>query len=361
MARTVRLQVNGASRAVTAQPARPLLGVLRDELDLTGAKYGCGEGQCGACTVLVDGQAARSCVSGWAPSPASRSPPSRALDRGKAAAPAPAGLPRRRGHAVRLLHARHDHGGRRPADEAPRPQRGRRSPRRWTATSAAAGPTRASSPAVQSAAQAMSKGGGRERARRTIRTPIPSGDEPERYELPAGRARLATVSAGLAPRILAGARRRAGRGLGDRATPRRRSRAARRARAGTRSRPREIGAWLHIAEDGTVTAYTGKVEVGQDTRTSLTQAVAEELPARPESVRLVMGDTARTPSTAGTFGSRTTPAMAPQLRRAAAAARAAAGRRARPALLEGRRPPRSSWPRARSPIRPRGARSASAR
>jgi aerobic-type carbon monoxide dehydrogenase small subunit (CoxS/CutS family) len=61
-ARTVRLLVNGASRAVAAQPARPLLGVLRDELDLTGAKYGCGEGQCGACTVLVDGKATRSCV-----------------------------------------------------------------------------------------------------------------------------------------------------------------------------------------------------------------------------------------------------------------------------------------------------------
>jgi isoquinoline 1-oxidoreductase alpha subunit len=62
MARTMRLQVNGASRAVEAQPARPLLGVLREELDLTGAKYGCGEGQCGACTVLVDGKATRSCV-----------------------------------------------------------------------------------------------------------------------------------------------------------------------------------------------------------------------------------------------------------------------------------------------------------
>lgn len=56
------LRVNGRRRAVDVDPARSLLSVLRDELDLTGAKYGCGEGQCGACTVLVDGAAVRSCV-----------------------------------------------------------------------------------------------------------------------------------------------------------------------------------------------------------------------------------------------------------------------------------------------------------
>jgi isoquinoline 1-oxidoreductase len=94
-----------------------------------------------------------------------------------------------------------------------------------------------------------------------------------------------------------------------------------RRRGGGPPPPREIEAWLHIGEDGTVTASTGKVEVGQDIRTSLTQAVADELRLAPESVRLVMGDTARVPFDMGTFGSRTTPSMAPQLRRAAAAAR----------------------------------------
>src|SRR5215207_8116427 len=79
--------------------------------------------------------------------------------------------------------------------------------------------------------------------------------------------------------------------------------------------PREIGAWLHIAEDGAVTAYTGKAEVGQDIRTSLAQAVADELRVAPESVRMVMADTARTPFDAGTFGSRTTPTMSVQLRK----------------------------------------------
>ncbi len=89
------------------------------------------------------------------------------------------------------------------------------------------------------------------------------------------------------------------------------------------SPPPEINAWLHVAADGTVTVYTGKVEFGQDIRTSLTQAVADELPAPLGAIRLVMGDTDLTPFDQGTFGSRTTPFMASQLRRAAAAAREA--------------------------------------
>ena len=56
------LNVNGKSRRVDVDPATPLLWVLRDHLDLVGAKYGCGIGQCGACTVHVDGAALRSCT-----------------------------------------------------------------------------------------------------------------------------------------------------------------------------------------------------------------------------------------------------------------------------------------------------------
>ena len=55
------LHINGAAKPVAAEPERTLLSVLRDDLGLTGAKYGCGEGHCGACTVLVDGRAVRSC------------------------------------------------------------------------------------------------------------------------------------------------------------------------------------------------------------------------------------------------------------------------------------------------------------
>src|SRR5690349_1151599 len=62
MSQLTELDVNGTRRRVHAGPRRSLLSVLRDELDLTGAKYGCGEGQCGACTVLLDGEAVRSCI-----------------------------------------------------------------------------------------------------------------------------------------------------------------------------------------------------------------------------------------------------------------------------------------------------------
>ncbi|MGB9367957.1 MAG: (2Fe-2S)-binding protein [Xanthobacteraceae bacterium] len=58
----ISLKVNGATRSVPAEPDTPLLYVLRNDLELNGAKFGCGMAQCGACTVLIDGKAARSCV-----------------------------------------------------------------------------------------------------------------------------------------------------------------------------------------------------------------------------------------------------------------------------------------------------------
>src|SRR5918997_2449202 len=82
-----------------------------------------------------------------------------------------------------------------------------------------------------------------------------------------------------------------------------------------------IGDWLHIEPGGTVAVYTGKVEVGQDIRTSLAQAVAEELHLPAEAIQLVMADTDRVPWDGGTTGSRTTPVMAAQLRVVAASTR----------------------------------------
>ena len=62
MAKVTALDVNGKKLAVDVDSSVSLLNVLRDQLDLTGTKYGCGEAQCGACTVLLDGEAVRSCV-----------------------------------------------------------------------------------------------------------------------------------------------------------------------------------------------------------------------------------------------------------------------------------------------------------
>jgi len=85
--------------------------------------------------------------------------------------------------------------------------------------------------------------------------------------------------------------------------------------------PKEIGAWLHIGEDGTVTGFAGKAEIGQNVRTTLAQTIADELGVAFASVRMVLADTALTPFDAGTFGSRTTATITPQLRKVAATAR----------------------------------------
>jgi len=139
--------------------------------------------------------------------------------------------------------------------------------------------------------------------------------EPERYELTEGaryafdvdrRDFIRLVGGGLAvlttmPRAVA--QQESGRG------------------AQGRGEATSLSAWLHIDERGNVTAYTGKVEIGQNIRTSLAQAVADELRVPIESVVMVMADTDRVPFDAGTFGSQSTPRMSRQLARAAATAR----------------------------------------
>ena len=142
----------------------------------------------------------------------------------------------------------------------------------------------------------------------------PRPREPERYELAAGPAYRFEVDRREFVKLLGG-------GLVvvvvAAAAPAQESGA----RGGAAAPPREIGAWLHVAADGAVTVYTGKVEFGQDIRTSLSQAVADELRTPLGTIRMVMGDTDLTPFDMGTFGSRTTPYMATQLRQVSAAAR----------------------------------------
>ena len=73
-----RLTINGKTLEVNVNPSTPLLWAIREQVGLTGTKYGCGIAQCGACTVHLDGAAVRSCVLPVAPPRARRSPPSKA-------------------------------------------------------------------------------------------------------------------------------------------------------------------------------------------------------------------------------------------------------------------------------------------
>src|SRR5206468_1828215 len=62
MEKRIQFTINGQRKTVTTEPDRPLLEILREDLQLTGAKYGCGEGKCRACTVLLDGKSVASCI-----------------------------------------------------------------------------------------------------------------------------------------------------------------------------------------------------------------------------------------------------------------------------------------------------------
>ena len=138
-----------------ADGERSLLSVLRDELDLTGTKYGCGEGQCGACTVLLDGVATRSCVfkvgglglkeGGHDREPGTKRP----------AASAATGFPGHGGDAVRVLHLGHDHGRRGVAAEE------RRAPPRTEIISAMNPETSAAAARISGSSQAVKQRGRR--------------------------------------------------------------------------------------------------------------------------------------------------------------------------------------------------------
>ena len=145
MDKTIRFKLNGKEVAVETSPERMLLWVLRTDLEHTGTKYGCGEGYCGFCTVLVDGKPERSCQFPLSKVEGKSVLTIEGLVQGRPSPPAPAGLRRSRRPPVRLLHAGHDPRGLRPASPEAEPDRGRdrRRPRR--ATSAGAARTSASS------------------------------------------------------------------------------------------------------------------------------------------------------------------------------------------------------------------------
>ena len=127
MARYV-LRVNGRDREVDAEPGDSLLSILRYDFGLTGSRYGCGEGQCGACTVLLDGAGARSCVTRVGSVGSKAITTIEALADGDRPPSGAAGVSRGRSVPVRLLHVGNDHGDRRPAPHQPEPVRAGRRP-----------------------------------------------------------------------------------------------------------------------------------------------------------------------------------------------------------------------------------------
>jgi CO/xanthine dehydrogenase Mo-binding subunit/aerobic-type carbon monoxide dehydrogenase small subunit (CoxS/CutS family) len=289
---TVRLVVNGEAREIGGPVERSLLGVLRGDLGLIGPKLGCGEGECGTCTVLVDGEPVRACMTALA-------------EVAERAVTTVEGL-----GTPMALH---------------RVQR--------AFLEEAAFQCAYCTPGMVVAAAAL-----------LDRVPHPT-DAQVRAALEGNICRCGTH-----PRIVRAVRRAAD--LGSAATPP--GDAAAEPRGGdAASAPMSTsawdltqdtdalfavlgdgllvvpdgsgGVWLHVAADGTATIASGKVDVGQGSRAELTGVAAEALRVPGGQVRAILGDTDLAPYDMGTFGSRTTPDIVP--------AAAAAGASAREALL----------------------------
>ncbi len=316
------LLVNGEVRGAEGPPSRALLWVLREQFGLTAAKPGCGEGVCGACTVLVGGEPVCSCV---LPAGEVGERPVTTLE-----GLAPAGMLHPLQHAfletgafqcgyctagmivaaAALLASDPD------PDEAAIAEALERNvcrcgayPRIVRAVRLAAGMSPAAVP---------------------TQTAPPELARPRRpWDLtpPAERDWFAVLSPGLLVSVEPGLE---GPGWST-----------------------STGAWVHVSAGGAVTAFTGKVDVGQGNRTALSLLVAAELDVPVESVRLVMGDTDLCPYDDGTFGSRSMPDAAPLLRAAAAVARRDLAHRP---LEQGERRVRTEVSGASGPVSPRAAR-----
>ncbi len=294
------IQINGETRPVHVDPDRTLLSVLRDELGLTGTKYGCGEGRCGACTVLVDGNPVQSCSITAGAAAGSRIVTVEGLEKGGTLHPLQECFletgalqcgyctPGMIMSAIALSHVN------------PQPSTAEithfmqdhicRCGSYQRIVAAIAGSVQRS--AVQRA--------------ETRDSATPERKKLERQDLSFSQDDMdegifvAYADPDLAAKVY-------GEDVEAPAPE-------------ERTLP-EIGPWVHIDGEGAITVHVGKAEVGQNIRTSLAQIVAEEVRVPVSSVRVVMGDTACTPYDVGTFGSRTTPITGPQLWRAGAATR----------------------------------------
>ena len=300
--------VNGTGRRVPGGADRSLLEVLRDDLGVTGPKFGCGEGVCGACTVLLGRRAVQACT----------------LPAAEAA-----------GQRVTTVEGLAEDGILHPVQqawlEAGAMQCGYCTPGWLMATAALLNQVAHPDDARTAAALAgqVCRCCTYPRIQRAVRRAAELMEQPELLDPvppPARQAGAGNPAAGrpaalpwdLAAKDAGSFFERLPDGLvtvvaADDAGPQ---------AAGGGSRlavpAAADDAWVHVSADTVVTAFTGKVEAGQGTRTALALVVAEELAVPVESVRVVMGDTSVSPFDIGTFGSRSMPYAGPALRAAAA-------------------------------------------
>jgi len=296
-----RIVVNGEPRQTPPGADPTLLDFLREQLGLTGAKPACGEGACGACTVLVDGRVRRSC--GVAAAEVDGS----AVTTVEGLSPA--------GSLHRVARAFLDAGAM---------QCGYCTPGMVLAAAALLDATSPSEADIRAALDGnICRCGVYQRIVDAVQRAAAMPEGATAPDTAGDAAALPEAAPPHAPWDLSGDADRTwfdvlGDGLVVVLPPG--------AGPTRRQRPPGIwmhngGAWLHVGATGTVTAFTGKVDVGQDNRTELSLMLAEELRVPLPSVRLVMGDTDVSPYDMGTWGSRTTPDAAEDLRITAASAR----------------------------------------
>jgi CO/xanthine dehydrogenase Mo-binding subunit/aerobic-type carbon monoxide dehydrogenase small subunit (CoxS/CutS family) len=290
----VRLTVNGVAHDIEPAPERSLLAVLREELGLTAAKYGCGEGVCGACTVLVDDEARTSCdravsefdgrrittLEGLATDPVQGQLAAAFLE--ETAFQCGYCTPGMLVCATALLRATP---GASDGDVIAAMDRNICRCGAYPRITAAIGRARS----------ALAEGSGIKLD--VVADPVSAGPEPSEAAVtqprparpwdladPGDRDWFERLGEGLVVVLRPAEVERLGETRGVWST--------------------DGGAWIHLGADGRATAFSGKVDVGQDNRTALTALVAEEAGLGFERVDLVMGDTDLCPFDIGTFGSR---------------------------------------------------------
>jgi nicotinate dehydrogenase subunit B len=290
----ITIVVNGSHREVPGDGTQTLLDALRDDLGITGPKLGCGEGACGACTVMVGSRPVQACQLAAASVAGQRITTVEGLAEDGILHPVqqawlelgamqcgyctPGWLV---GTAALLARVPHPSDERIDAELAGHVCRCCTYPRIRRA--------------VHRAAELME----RPELLEPVPAPVVARQEPAEPERPLDLTRddpstfAAAMPEGLVT-VVAGPGEPGFSGPDD--------------------------AWVHVGADGAITAFTGKVEAGQDTRTALSLLVAEELAVPAGAVRLVMADTDTSPFDLGTFGSRSMPHAAPPLQAAAAAA-----------------------------------------